>query len=293
MNTYFIYGLYVRVDFCIPFLKKESNIKFIDVDVNYDNGLLYLEPSLLDSETFNELNIKKATIENRFYRCEIYNGNKIKYKFKSDKLDLSSILNFLHMPFAFILFQREILPLHGMSFVHKDESVVLSGISGAGKSSTTALLSKNYQIKSEDITGIKYDNNALWSNPSFPAILCEKKFSGHLNQFSDESLSRDRNVYLLNRDNFSSNKEIKVKKIYFLEWGKKNEIKPLNARDSLKAVLANSFKPSPLNQCIETEKIFLKNISLIINNTKIYLFSRKKNKPNESLNILLKHIEDD
>lgn len=293
MNTYFIYGLYVRIDFCIPFLKKKSNIKFIDIDVSFDNKLSFLEPSILNSQTFNELNIDKATIENRFYKCEIYNGNKIKYKFKSHKLYLSSILNFLHMPFAFILFQRRALPLHGMSFVHNNKSVILSGISGSGKSSSTALLAKNYEIRSEDITGIKYDNNSLWSSPSFPAILCEKKFSSHLNKFSDESLSRDRNIYLLNEDNFSSNKEIEVKKIYFLDWSKKNEIKRLNTRDSLKAFLANSFKPAPLNKCIESEKIFLKNISLIVNNTEIYLFSRQKKRPNESINILLKHLEND
>ena len=293
MYTYFIYGLYVRFDFCIPFLKKESNIKFIDVDVSIDKSLLFLETPLPDSETFNELNIDEATIENRFYKCEIYNGNKIIYRFKSDKLHQSSILNFLHMPFAFILFQKKMLPIHGMSFVYNNQSVLLAGISGSGKSSSTALLAKNFQIRSEDITGIKYENNALWSIPSFPAILCEKKFSDHLNKYSNTSLSRDRNIYLLNEDNFSSQREMKVKKIYFLDWGNKNEIKCLDGRDSLKAVLINSFKPSPANKCIESEKIFLKNISLIINNSDTYLFSRKKNHSIESLNILLKHIEDD
>lgn len=293
MSTYFIYGLYVRVDFLIPFLKKQSNIQSIDVDISCDNKLQFFEPPLQQSETFNELNIDKAEIENRYYKCEIYSGNKIKYKFKSKKLCLSSTLNFLHMPFAFILFQRKVLPLHGMSFVYKNKSVILAGMSGFGKSSSTALLSRNYQIRSEDITGIKYKDNALWSGTSFPAILCEEKFSSHLNKFSNESLSRDRSMYVLNEDNFSLNREMKVKKIYFLSWGKKNEIKLLNGRDSLKAFIANSFKPWPLGECIKSEKIFFKNISLIINNAEIYLFSRKRNCPIESIDILLKHVKND
>ena len=57
------------------------------------------------------------------------------------------------MPFAFIHFRRALL-MHGMSLSNKKSVCIISGISGSGKSSSTALLAKNYEIRSEDIMKI-------------------------------------------------------------------------------------------------------------------------------------------
>lgn len=58
-----------------------------------------------------------------------------------------------------ILHQRQLMPLHGSSFVFKDLGIMLCGESGAGKSSLTASFIKNgSQFLTDDVSPIEFKN---------------------------------------------------------------------------------------------------------------------------------------
>ena len=253
--------------------------------------MIFLE-NIESNETISHLNINKGRVENIFYKCKISNGFLIEYKLKKNHNNLSLLLNFLHMPFAFVMFQKGYFPLHGMSFLHKGMSIVLSGTSGSGKSSLSSIFSNTYKIRSEDITCIYNRDNQIFSMPSFPIILAESQYSSHLKSYSAKKISRERLINSI--DDFYDDKQyVEVKKIYILEWGKEKKIRKLKNSEALKKLIINSFKPYPFNDCIDSEKIFFKNIAELLKNIEIYLYTRRKSSKLYSDETLMQHIEND
>ena len=157
---YNLYGQTVQCDLEIPFLKSQDSKKNPDIIVRQNKKLRFLE-NIESNETISHLNVNKGRVENIFYKCKISNGFLIEYNLKKNHNNLSLLLNFLHMPFAFVMFQKGYLPLHGMSFLHKDKSIVLSGTSGSGKSTLSSIFSNIYKIRSEDITCIYNRDNKI------------------------------------------------------------------------------------------------------------------------------------
>ena len=291
--SYSLYGLIVQSDFCIPFLqqyKNEVESKF-DVIIKHDSSIDF-EKNLSLNETLSDLNLSIGNIENRYYKCRIINGHRIEYKFKDKSNNISLLINFLHMPFAFLMFQNGYLPLHGMSFLHNKKTVISLGMSGCGKSSLSSSLSATHKIRSEDITCTIYKNNKIYSMPSFPITLSEENYSEHLEKHSLEKISRGRVINCL-KDSYDNKKLIQVKRLYILEWGNCEKIIKLKDSEALKKILICSFKPYPFNSCIESEKIFFKNIMGLIRHNEIYLFTRKKDNNPSSQISLIKHLEND
>lgn len=69
-----------------------------------------------------------------------------------------------------LLFQRGILPLHGSAVVMKDKAVIITGASGAGKSSLAmAFREKGYSFVTDDIAAIKHgEDGSVYVLPSYP-----------------------------------------------------------------------------------------------------------------------------
>ena len=247
---------------------------------------------MLPNETLSDLNLKIANIENKYYKCEIFDGALIKYRFKEKKENIALLLNFLHMPFAFAMFQKGYLPIHGMSFLHNDKAIISLGSSGSGKSSLSSVLAKTHKIRSEDITCVICMNEKIYSMPSFPITLSEEDCSQHLKKFSSEKISRERTINHL-FDSYDNGALVEVKSLYVLEWGNSDKIRRLDDAEALQKLLISSFKPYPFNSCIESERVFFRNLMSLIRQNKIYLWKRKKNKNISSHLKLIKHIEND
>ena len=289
--SYKLYGLNVLVDFPVPFLNpSESNNNFDLIIKN--KACLKFTIDIARNETLSDLSLKTANIENKYYKCRILNGSLIEYKFKEEKRSIPLLMNFLHMPFAFAMFQKGYLPIHGMSFLHNNKAVICMGESGSGKSSLSSILAKTNKIRSEDITCVIYRNEKIFSMPSFPITLTEEHYSKHLKKFSSEKISRERVINHL-FDKYDNESLVEVKSLYILEWGDSDEIKELNDAEALQKILISSFKPYPFNSCIESEKVFFKNLMGLIRQNKIYLWRRKKNEGISSHLKLIKHIEND
>jgi hypothetical protein len=127
---------------------------------------------------------------------------------------------------------------------------------------------------------------------SFPITLTEEHYSKHLEKFSSEKISRERVINHL-FDKYDDESLVEVKSLYILEWGDSDEIKVLNDAEALQKLLISSFKPYPFNSCIESEKVFFKNLMGLIRQNKIYLWRRRKNEDISSHLKLIKHIEND
>lgn len=291
LYTYSLYGLQVQLDFSFPFLEPLSNNTKPNITVSCDNSL-QLNHSIELNETLSDLNLRDANIENRYYKCIIKDGSSIKYKFKESLHNNSLLINFLHMPFAFAMFQRGYLPIHGMSFLDNKKVIISSGMSESGKSTLTSNISKTHKVRSEDITCVIYKNNKTYSMPSFPILLSEEAHSKHLKRFSSSKVSRERTINLLS-DRYDDKNLVEVKRIYILEWGDYDEIKILEDGEALKKLLISSFKPYPFNNCIDSERVYFKNMMGLIRHNKIYLYTRKKNKDLYSHINLIKHIKND
>lgn len=291
--SYSLYGLNVQTDFSLPFLNpSESNGNFDLVVRNNANLKFTKDKDIAQNETLSDLSLKTANIENKYYKCKVLNGSLIEYKFKEEKGNMSLLMNFLHMPFAFAMFQKGYLPIHGMSFLHKNKTVICLGESGSGKSTLSSILAKTHKIRSEDITCVIYMNEKIYSMPSFPITLSEESYSKHLKKISSEKISRKRTInHLFNK--YDNEALVEVKYLYVLEWGDSDEIKELDDADALQKLLISSFKPYPFNSCIESEKVFFKNLMDLIRQNKIYLWKRKKNRDISLDPKIIRHIEND
>lgn len=289
--SYSLYGLNIQTDFLIPFLDFiESNDNF-DLIIRND-GSLEFDQNIAPDETLSDLSLKTANIENKYYKCKVLKGSYIHYRFKEKKENISLLMNFLHMPFAFVMFQKGYLPIHGMSFLHNDKTIISLGSSGSGKSSLSSVLAKTHKIRSEDITCVISKNKKIYSMPSFPITLSEEYCSKHLKKFSSEKISRERTINHL-FDKYDDEALVEVKNLYVLEWGDSDQIRKLDDAEALQKLLISSFKPFPFSSCIESEKIFFKNLMGLIRQNKIYLWKRRKNGDIASHHKLIRHIEND
>jgi len=69
-----------------------------------------------------------------------------------------------------LLMQRGILPIHGSAVAIEGRCIMISGISGAGKSTMAAALCKNgHSLLADDISAVKFDKNGLpWVQSGYP-----------------------------------------------------------------------------------------------------------------------------
>lgn len=288
---YSLYGNIVKSDLNIPFLEPIKSDINADIIIKLNSNLKF-NKEIPFNETLNSLNLRTASVENRYYKCVIQDGSLIEYKFKEKMNNIASLINFLHMPFAFVMFQKRYLPIHGMSFLHNNKSIIAMGASGSGKSSLSSILSKTHKIRSEDITCTIYKDNKIYSAPSFPIILSEADYSSHLKKFSQKEISRNRKIYSISQ-RYDDEALAEIERIYILEWGDSEIIRKLKNNEALEKLLISSFKPYPFNKCFESEKVLFTNLMAIIRNIDIFLYTREKNNYSAGEINLIKHIKDD
>lgn len=68
-----------------------------------------------------------------------------------------------------IMYQRNILSIHGSAVVWNDKAIIVSGVSGAGKSTiSTELRKKGGLLLADDTVAIASEDEIVYANPSFP-----------------------------------------------------------------------------------------------------------------------------
>ena len=68
-----------------------------------------------------------------------------------------------------ILHQRGAVPMHGSCVARDGKGILITGVSGAGKSSLSAeALRRGYRLVTDDVTPIRLENGKVLAEPSFP-----------------------------------------------------------------------------------------------------------------------------
>lgn len=152
---YKIYGLCVQSDLCIEEAIQIDENCNMDVTVKtYDiDSCIYNKKETSWSKDFISFYIEDVAI------YQIVKGNEI-YIFKEKEADIDELKCFLlGSSFGFLMIQRGHIALHGSCMVQDNNGIIITGESGAGKSTTATWLSlKGYKFISDDVTAIKYSD---------------------------------------------------------------------------------------------------------------------------------------
>jgi len=167
---YKVYGLVIKSEIVLDELEKTNFTKF---DVLIKKGKV--PENLKNPEKIgvrfqakkNELLLDVDNIS-KFY---IVNGNKIIIE-EIGSPSLSEIKLFLlGSAFGALIFQRGKVPFHGSTVLINDKAVIVSGVSGVGKSTITAeLVKRGYPIIADDVSLIDIVEKNICVFPGFARI---------------------------------------------------------------------------------------------------------------------------
>ena len=150
------------------------------------------------------------------------------------------------MALSILLWFREMIMIHGACLRYKGKTVVVSGYSGAGKSSiTTELIKRGALLIADDVTGIQEENGVYYSYPAFPAQkLCKDQVEK--NNMDAESLKQiryDLNKYEIPRNDIFFNEKSEVDNFFLVDLASPNgqkldriNVEKIDGAEKIKAV---------------------------------------------------------
>lgn len=286
MRYYHAFGLIIASDIPMEELLR-AEVDISDVEIKKGRVPDVLENALVNTETFKvSKNEYLASIKEvgKFY---VAKGNYILYE-PAGELNIEIIkLYLLGSCMGAILYQRGILPLHGSCIKTTDKAVIITGASGAGKSTIAAALrQKGCLSLSDDVVAVNFIDNALWAIPSYPEIKLWEDALIRMNIESDKkSLRRYKEEYtkyaLKNVNEFYNQpQEISIIiEIIPIEQSHV-EVEEIIGAKKLELVVNNMFK-GLIAEAMGLRSWYYKQCVTIAACTKIYSIKRPKNMPKE------------
>jgi len=276
-NYYTIYGINIKSDIELPELVKVSS-----ENPNYDVTIkLGITPKSITNPLKigvryqakkNELLLFVDNIANYY----IVDGNLIVIEKLNNSTDSELRLFLLGSAFGALLFQRKIVPFHASSVKINNKATVISGVSGAGKSTIIAnLINKGYTLIADDISPINISDNNFFILPGFPRVklwLHSIELLSMSNNF--EKIRPQLEKYSVIVDNFYNEKCI-VDNIFIIKPKNysKVTIKEIKGIEKFKNLTANIYRKQftvPLN--VEKEQFDI--ISKLSTKVRLYVIER-------------------
>lgn len=276
---YRIYSEKIQTDFQVPYLESSISEKknlIFKVSAKVKN---------CTNKNFFNLNLDKG-IYCKKDQLKVSLDSNIRYQILNKKIsntDLSFKL-FTH-PMGLYLFQKGNFVLHSSAINIGGKGFVFMGLSGAGKSSVIGSLINHGELITEDISKINFDGDSAFIYPSLPIIKLSKDiFNFHsfetVGDFDIAGDQRNRKGYVVK--NFDQNNApVKVSGCFILDGEISKEIQKVDSDFAFRNLLMNSFSAIPKNECKESEKMLLNNISSFIGKVPIYNLPRQKNFSNK------------
>ena len=173
MYYYQIYGLSVESDLEMPRLLAR------EPDSNKDEDTIVIHEGPMPDE-FRQMPAKsyqysstKGFLSNDGCNLCVLNGRKIVYQVKPHPYAKSLISYICGFGLAMLFLQRKMLAFHCSAVCKDGRAVLIAGDSGSGKSTiTNALLSKGYQLMSDDMTVV--DPLSFTTPMAYPAFPYQK-----------------------------------------------------------------------------------------------------------------------
>lgn len=290
--TYLIGGITIESDIFFPELIQTD--KKADVQLMYGEVPEHLERNNVDFP-FIEANENQYLLKlEKIGRLLVEDGTTITFQ-KDEKAHAHDLEKyFFSNAFGALSYQRNCIPIHGGVFIHKGKGILVSGISGNGKSTLLAsLYLKGYELLSDDISNLEIKNGKLFAQPSFPSVLLWKDTADQLNidLNSVPKLRSDMEKYILPINEQFVATPIELKKIIILQnteiSEQKIELKGLGKIDSLRR---NAFKPWMINAFGKQKNHFIE-LSKIANLVQLEVFQNdKKEGIEKSINLFIEKL---
>jgi len=170
MKYYFkVFGLNIRSEFPFHGIKKPEE-GFFDVDVVEGATPFSLSNS-------NTIGISFESNDSQFLlkipnvaTFLVENGNKIIVQVDKQAEFREVELFFLGTAMSVVLMQRGIVPFHGSAFQKDNKCIIISGHSGAGKSSLLRyFITEGYKVLTDDVCALSINQNKVILTPSYPS----------------------------------------------------------------------------------------------------------------------------
>ena len=285
-NFYKIYGLKVKSEIEIhPSLLIYNDLQNYDVEILISKDV---KSNTEDSKTYHIGNFSFSDnsagffIDNVGY-YEITNGNRIvinPYR-NSDTEEVKKFT--LGSALGLLLFQRNIVAIHGGAISINENGVIISGSIGAGKTTTVAsLINKGHKFLSDDVSAVtqRFDGE-YYINSCIPhQKLCKSTV---------EMLGYDtNNLFLIDKtknkyyspeiSNFTTEPS-KLKALFYLTITNDDEVsyEKIEGAEKLKIILSNIFRKEYIpNELFKS--MFIKECLNLSKNISIYKIKRPKDK---------------
>jgi hypothetical protein len=276
IKTYKAFGFIFSSDFEIPELieiKKTDKINFKiekgtvpkEIEKPEKKGVFYQ----ISQKEFL-LNIKDTA---DYY---VYNSEKIIVQPHKNAKQEAINLFLLGSVIGVIIFQKNKIPFHGSSVIINNKAIIISGVSGAGKSTIVAnFIKKGFPLLSDDVVSLFQDDKKILAEPGFPQI---KLWEDSLKMLSiNKKLKKIRpelNKYRYPVKNFET-KNHEISAIFIIKT--KNtfgvEINEIKGVEKFKILNRNIYRKQFI-EGLKVQKNQFKIISNLAASTKVYIIER-------------------
>lgn len=238
--TYTVYGVSLSVPFSCPMLKPAAVGIVPDVTVSYGSVPRELRNPLFRNDDWENGYTWQAAPDHLLLRTGkraamflVEEGTRITIELNSQAEMSRVIYHLLHTVLAAVLRQRGLLVLHGNTALTPRGAVVVTGMSGAGKSTTlAALIKQGCSMVADDITVIQQvSTGCMEVLPGIP----------HLNLCNDAAQSLG-----INQRDFSRNPLRRAKSVIPVTDSMSPEPKALQAIYFLKTSSHESLRLEPI-----------------------------------------------
>jgi len=278
MKYYFkAFGLNIESEFPFQGIKIPEK-GFFDIDVIKTSIPDHLESIEHKSVSF-ESNDKQFLLRiHNVATFLIENGKKVSIDPSPNAENREIELFFMGSAMAVILMQKGIVPFHGSAFEKNGKCIIISGHSGAGKSSLLRyFISEGYKALTDDVCALSVKNDKVILSPSYPSskIWSDVMTAFNLEQNENKQIRPNINKYQQSfLENFY-NKPLEVDSIYILrnkmtEVFELEEIKGFEKFKELKANLYRPKFPEATNKVKETFII----LNQLANQSKLFNLTR-------------------
>lgn len=214
---------------------------------------------------------------------EISNGNKITYQLYEgyDYMHVNELIVCFCM--VVLAYQRGMVLIHGSGINYKNRALIISGLSGAGKSSLAdELLDRNYLMIADDVVAIDSSNAIAQACASFPmrklcADAVERKGYDKRDLFKVPDLEREKYAIMIDEQYYAEN--LDMANMVVIEKGavEKPELREIKGAEKLK-YLVNNLVQKNFYKTIKVTDDYMKKIVKLANQIKLYVLIRPEDK---------------
>lgn len=284
MFYYKIYGLIIRSELELPeaFEVNENEIDNVDINIKLEN---IQEDIILLINAGRVAGYKPKDMWFRIENVGIYhikNGDTISVQI-FDNADIDKVRVFIMgSSLGMLLLERQEIAIHGGSVIVNDEALIITGDSGAGKTTLTSCFRENgYKFLADDVSALSFIDDKIYVEPALPIQkLCKDALIsfGHdvkkLKRIDDE---REKYVLPL-KDIFQTNRCRLTAIFEVVPYdGEVVKIEEIKGHEKFNLILKNIYRFFVFEFCVVPPMI-IKKCLMTAEKTRIYRVYRPRNK---------------